>query len=216
MQIWTLTTLPKDAPKEPLKITIPTAVRDALINGDLSTADTLLTQEISTDTNNHNSYANRSLVMARKNDWDHALDDAIKSVTIQPSLMGYIFKGIALCGKGYVRDARIAFDLAFMFTNKDLKTIHFLLLVKAIALFNSDQHEEAMLFVQQLAAACPNDDTLACHVVETYFNIQLGITALNDAHHDEAVGHFTAATCSSALSSAGAIDSMYKDFVVAS
>jgi uncharacterized protein YqfA (UPF0365 family) len=58
--------------------TIPTAARDALIKGDLSTADTLLTQDISTDTNNHDSYANRSLVMARKNDWDHALDDAIK------------------------------------------------------------------------------------------------------------------------------------------
>jgi hypothetical protein len=59
-------------------ITIPTAVRDALIEGDLSTADMLLTQEISTDTNNHDSYANRSLVMARKHNWDQALDDAVK------------------------------------------------------------------------------------------------------------------------------------------
>jgi hypothetical protein len=59
-------------------ITIPTAARDALIKGDLSAAEMLLTQEIGTDTNNHDSYANRSLVMARKHDWDHALDDAIK------------------------------------------------------------------------------------------------------------------------------------------
>jgi hypothetical protein len=51
---------------------------------------------------------------------------------------------------------------------------------------------------------------------QTYLYIQLGITALNDAHHDEAVSYFTAATCSSALSSAGAIDSIYKDFVVVS
>ncbi|KAG2747353.1 hypothetical protein P692DRAFT_20737895, partial [Suillus brevipes Sb2] len=213
--------LRKNAPKEPFKImTIPTAARDALIMGDLSTADILLTQEISIDANNHDPYANRSLVMARKHDWDRALGDAVKSITIQPSLAGYVFKGIALCGKGHVRDARIAFDIAFMFTNKDLKTIHFLLLVKArfqaIALFNADQHEEAMLLVQQLATACPKDDTLACHVVETYLYIQLGITALNGAHHDEAVGHFTAATSSSALSSAGAIDSIYKDFVVVS
>ncbi|KAG1736383.1 hypothetical protein EDD22DRAFT_347554 [Suillus occidentalis] len=41
MQIWALTALPKDDPKEPLKITIPAAARDALIKGDLSTADTV-------------------------------------------------------------------------------------------------------------------------------------------------------------------------------
>jgi hypothetical protein len=69
-----------------------------------------------------------------------------------------------------------------MFTNEDSKTVHFLLLVKVsqmfltyslfhcgfqtIALFGADQHEEAILLVQQLATACPNNDTLACHVVE--------------------------------------------------
>jgi hypothetical protein len=37
---------------------------------------------------------------------------------------------------------------------------------------------------------------------------------MNDAHHDEAIAHFAAATSSSALSSAGAIDSIYEDFVV--
>jgi hypothetical protein len=45
--------------------------------------------------------------------------------------MGFISKGIALCGKGLVRDARTAFDLAFMFTNEDSTTIHLLLLIKA-------------------------------------------------------------------------------------
>jgi hypothetical protein len=51
---------------------------------------------------------------------------------------------------------------------------------------------------------------------QTYLYIQLGITALNNAHHDEAVAHFAAATSSSAPSSASAIDSIYKDFVVVS
>jgi hypothetical protein len=97
-------------------------------------------------------------------------------------LTGYISKGIALCGKGLVREARIAFDVASMFTKQDSDTNHFLLLIKVgqihlacsllhsvfqvIALFNADQHEEAMLLVKELAAACPNADPLGCRVVE--------------------------------------------------
>jgi tetratricopeptide (TPR) repeat protein len=152
--------------------------------------------------------------MARKHDWDQALDDAVKSITIQPSLAGYIFKGIALCGQGHIRDARIAFDIASMFTNEDSKTVHFLLLVKTIALFGADQHEEAILLVQQLATACPNNDTLACHVVEAYLHIQLGTNALNGELYNDAAVHFSVAASSSVLSSAGAIDSMYKDFIM--
>jgi hypothetical protein len=97
-------------------------------------------------------------------------------------LTGYISKGIALCGKGLVREARAAFDVASMFTNKDSNTNHLLLLIKvgeirlaypllhsafqAIALFNAAQHEEAMFLVNELAAACPNVDILGCRVVE--------------------------------------------------
>jgi hypothetical protein len=55
-----------------------TVVRNACINGDLPTAEELLTQEIDANDNDYNSYANRSVVMARKLDWDHALDDATK------------------------------------------------------------------------------------------------------------------------------------------
>lgn len=54
------------------------AARIACIDGDLSTAEALLTQDIDTDMNNHISYAHRSFVMARKHDWDRALQDAIK------------------------------------------------------------------------------------------------------------------------------------------
>jgi len=80
------------------------------------------------------------------------------------------------------QDAMKAFDIAFMFTDGDSKTTHLLLLVKvcqflliypllhydfqAIALFNANQHEEAMLRVKELVTACPNADILACSVVE--------------------------------------------------
>jgi len=55
-----------------------TAVRNACISGDLPTAEELLTQEIDANGDNYRSYANRSIVMARKLDWDHALRDANK------------------------------------------------------------------------------------------------------------------------------------------
>ncbi|KAG2750667.1 hypothetical protein P692DRAFT_201903342 [Suillus brevipes Sb2] len=69
---------------------------------------------------------------------------------------------------------------------------------KAIALFNADQQEEAMLLIKELAAACPNADILGCRVVETYLHVQLGTKA---SHHDEAADHFTTAVNAGALSS---------------
>jgi hypothetical protein len=44
-------------------------------------------------------------------------------------LTGYISEGIALCGKGQIKDAMEAFDLAGMFTDGQSKPI--LLLIKA-------------------------------------------------------------------------------------
>jgi hypothetical protein len=97
--------------------------------------------------------------------------------------MGYVSKGIALCGKKQVWNANKAFDFASTFTDGDPSTIHFLFLAKAgciflclfhvslqyqaMALFNANMHADAMRRVQELAAACPNADTvLTCHVLE--------------------------------------------------
>ncbi|KAG2125183.1 WD40-repeat-containing domain protein [Suillus bovinus] len=195
------------------KILTMTTFRNACLTEDLSTAEELFTQEIDTDPNDFISYAHRSFVMTRKHDCDDALRDAMKSISIQPSLTGYISKGIALCGKGHVREARIALDVASMFTNQDSKINHFLLLIKAIILFNADQHEEAMLLIKELAAACSNADLLACRVVEAYLCVQLGTKALDNARYDEAADHFTAAVNSGAFLSAF-IDQTCQDLVV--
>ncbi|KAG2346036.1 HET-domain-containing protein [Suillus weaverae] len=195
-------------------LAINTTARNACITGDLATADRLLTQEINTDSNDYNSYANRSFVMARKADWDRALDDALKSIKIQPSLMGCISKGIALCGKRQFQDAMKAFDLAFMFVDADLNKTRLLLLIKAIALFNANQHEEAILRVQELATTHPNANTLACNIVEAYLHVQVGMNALDDARHNEAAGHFTAAVNTIDFTSVSAIHSKYDIFVV--
>jgi len=60
----------------------------------------------------------------------------MQSISIQPSLTGYISKGIALCGTMQLRDAMKAFDIAFMFTDGDLKTSHLLLLIKVGLIFS--------------------------------------------------------------------------------
>jgi hypothetical protein len=66
-------------------LTINMSAYDACISGDLLTAVKLLTQDISADGNDYNSYANRSFVRARNSDWDCALDDALKVRCTVPS-----------------------------------------------------------------------------------------------------------------------------------
>ncbi|KIK47413.1 hypothetical protein CY34DRAFT_799363 [Suillus luteus UH-Slu-Lm8-n1] len=200
-------------------LAINATARNACIAGKLSTAEELFTREIDTDGNSYiyESYANRSLVVARKHDWDHALEDSIKSISIQPSLTGYISKGIALCGKWQVLEAKIAFDLAFMFTNEDSNIIHFLLLIKAVAIFNANQHKEAIIRVQSLTAACPHNDIFACRVVEAYLYTRLGVNATNDTRHSEAADYFTKAISllnSNPSLSTAAIAYLYEDLVV--
>lgn len=59
-------------------LSINTAVRGACLTRDLHMAETLLTRQINADESDHNSYANRSFVMARQREWDHALEDAVR------------------------------------------------------------------------------------------------------------------------------------------
>lgn len=106
-------------------------------------AEQLLTQEINAHPNKHTPYANRSFVMSRQLNWESALRDANQSITIKPSLTGYISKGIALCGRRQFQEATTAFDIAFTFTKKGSSVNHLLFLIKVIALFNADEHDQA-------------------------------------------------------------------------
>jgi WD40 repeat protein len=193
-------------------LAMKSAVRNACIVGDLPTAEKVLDLDIDADANDHTAYANRAFVMGRKRDWDQALQDAFQSINIQPSLAGHVSEGIALCGKKQVLAARISFDIASMFTNGDLKTDHFLFLIKAISLFNADEHQEAMLRIGELAT-CPNVDPVACRIVEAYLRVQLGNIALDGARLHEAVEHFTAAVNASTFFYKLPIHLMYDEFV---
>ncbi|KAG2143535.1 uncharacterized protein EDB93DRAFT_1251951 [Suillus bovinus] len=168
---------------------LPLLHRIACIRGHLSIAEELLTQDINTS-DIHTSYAHRSFVLARKHDWERALQDAIQSITTQPSLIGYISKGIAL----YIS--------------------HFLLLIKAIAFFSANQYDEASLLLKELTTGCPNADTRACHIVQAYLRVELRSKALDSMCYDEAADHFTAAVDSGALSSTSDIHEIYEDLIV--
>lgn len=194
-------------------LAITQTIRTASITGDLSTAEKVLTQEITADAKNFASYANRSFVMARKLDWESAFQDANKSLAIQTSLAGYIAKGIALCGKQRVEDARTAFDLGFTFTHGNMDATVFLYLIKAIALFNANKYKESILRVEQLAAD-PSADPLSCAIVLASLRVQLGTVAFNGAHHSEAVEHFTAAVKASIFLAKSAAPAACEAFTV--
>ncbi|KAG0694054.1 hypothetical protein DFH29DRAFT_1037150 [Suillus ampliporus] len=136
------------------------------ITGDLHIAEDLLTQEIDIGGNTHNSYGNRSV-----------------SIAIQPSLLGYISKGIAPCGNKQLWDAMEAFELAFIFSDRDPITVSLLLLIKAVALFDASHRNEAMRRVQDLTTAYQHSDT--CRVVNSYLCVQLAILAFEDGQYIE-------------------------------
>jgi hypothetical protein len=56
-----------------------------------------------------------------------------QSIAIQPSLLGYISKGIALCGNNQLWNAMEFFDMAFLYSNRDQVTIDLLLLIKVLS-----------------------------------------------------------------------------------
>ncbi|KAG0706091.1 hypothetical protein DFH29DRAFT_1025833 [Suillus ampliporus] len=167
-------------------LAINPTVHNAIIAGDLHAAEDLLTQGIDADDYNHELYANRSVVRARNSEWDSALQDAVKSIAIQPSSLGYISKGIALCGNEQLWDAMEAFDLSFVSRDRDPISVDVLLSIKAVALFNANRHDEAMRRVQDLAAAYQHSDTLLCSVVNSYLSVQLAIIAFEDGWYSEA------------------------------
>jgi hypothetical protein len=59
-------------------LAITKTIRIASITGDLSSAEKVLTQDIIANAQNFASYANRSFLMARKLNWENALQDANK------------------------------------------------------------------------------------------------------------------------------------------
>jgi hypothetical protein len=128
-------------------IRIDDAALDPWQHDQLDNADALLTAAITESRNtNHHALASRALVRARLRQWDAALVDAeqvlvslfshtlsltsiyTKAIKIQPSVIGYIAKGVALVSNGERHKAYRACDIAFERFHSS--HVAFLLLVK--------------------------------------------------------------------------------------
>ena len=111
----------------------------------LANANVLLTTTIHRSRNpSYDALASRALVRARLRQWDAAVVDATqvlvdllfhvlslnhnKSIKIQPSVIGYIARSVALVGKGESHKAYRTCDIAFQRCHSDHVT--FLLLIK--------------------------------------------------------------------------------------
>ena len=131
-------------PQEP-DIRIDDAALHSWKHNQLANAEALLTAAIHESRNpSHHALACRALVRARTRQWDAAIADAtevfvallshmpsltcIKSIKIQPSVIGYIAKSVALVGNGEKHQAYRACDIAFGCFHSTHVT--FLLLIK--------------------------------------------------------------------------------------
>ena len=125
-------------------------IDDAALNlwkcDQLRDAEALLTFTITASRNtNHYALASRALVRARLREWDTALADAekvfvaplsppisiltyTKAIEIQPSVVGYIAKSVALVGKGDNAKGYQTCDIAFALFHSS--HVCFLLLIK--------------------------------------------------------------------------------------
>ncbi|KAG2337993.1 hypothetical protein BDR05DRAFT_1004611 [Suillus weaverae] len=194
-------------------LTMSAAARTACTTGNLSTAVEICTRDITANSSNYVCYGNRSIILAHQCQWDAALEDANQSISIQISAAGYMSKGIALCGKGRIREACSAFDLALKLATGDSATHHLLYLIKAIPIFNANSQEDAIMCVKDIANVSRDADLLACNVVQFY--AQMGLTALNGNILDEAIEYITAAIRIGNSCSIQTMDfSTYAEFVV--
>lgn len=176
----------------------------------------MLTQEIDKDGEKDDSYAIRSVVRARNLEWDNALQDAVKSIAIQPSLWGYVSKGLALCGNEQLWDAMEAFDLAITFSDRNPVTVDLLLLIKAVVIFNAGRYNEALRRVQRLATADQQSDALRCSMVAAYLRVQLATITFKNEQYSEAADELTAsiATITGLFSPATLLEPRWKIFTL--
>ncbi|KAH0826783.1 hypothetical protein J3R83DRAFT_5198 [Lanmaoa asiatica] len=119
--------------------------------GDLIRVEELLTEEILHPSNffhHARALAHRALMRIRSQQWNMAINDAKESIGVQRSVIGYIAHAMARVGNGEHDSAMRVFDLVF---TEGLPTENkFLLLIKAIILFECGKHDDAISRVDDL------------------------------------------------------------------
>ncbi|KAI6100118.1 hypothetical protein F5141DRAFT_1204922, partial [Pisolithus sp. B1] len=124
--------------------------------GDPTETETLLSEEIAgTSSPSHYLLANRAFIRAHLDHVALATEDAMESLRVQPSPIGYIAMAVALLGQDDGEGALRIFDLAFH--DCELDEIRPLLLLKSILIFECGNQEDAIKRVELLATRA-NDD----------------------------------------------------------
>ncbi|KAF8122246.1 hypothetical protein EV363DRAFT_1301321 [Boletus edulis] len=150
----------------------------------LRDAEVLLTGEITSRNTSYHALAGRALVRARLREWDVALADAKKAIEIQPSVIGYIAKSIALVGKGERHNGYRACDIAL--ARFHTSHVMFLLLIKAIIVFMAGEHRDAISRVDDLIAMVASHSI--CHAAYMYF--YLGSLCMERSDYESAIESF--------------------------
>ena len=144
----------------------------------LANAEALLTTAIHESRNpSHHALASRALVRARLRQWDAAIADAtevfvamlshalsliyIKSIKIQPSVIGYIAKSVALVGNGEKHKAYRACDIAIERFHSTHVT--FLLLIKVCILCTQLGCPQLPIFPRLSSCLWPESMTTRYH-----------------------------------------------------
>ncbi|KAF8547863.1 hypothetical protein OG21DRAFT_1449832 [Imleria badia] len=152
-------------------------------------AEALLTTAVGESRNpSHHVLASRALVRSRLQHWDAAIVDAKESIKIQPSIIGYIARGVALVGWGkkHKHKAYRVCDLAFEHSHPN--HVNFLLLVKAIIVFMAGEHDDAISRVYDLINTVHVNSI--CYVVQAYMHLLLGNSRMEDGDYKGAIQSF--------------------------
>ncbi|KAG2065660.1 WD40 repeat-like protein [Suillus decipiens] len=174
-----------------MEVTVRTAL--CTMGGDLTGALDILTKKIKENTRSYTCFGYRSIVYARTRQWALALKDAIESIEIHKWSIGYVFKGIAHYGMGQIHEGGIAFDLALSLAARDSVSYLLLFLIKAIAIFNANAHEEAMKCIDVVAEVSSDTDLVMCKVVQIYFYAEMALAASKANIREKAIKYIDAA-----------------------
>ncbi|KAF8554954.1 hypothetical protein OG21DRAFT_1439363 [Imleria badia] len=153
------------------------------MQGDLTRAEELLTEVITDPALHAHALAQRALVRSRLKQTDMAMDDAKKSIEAQRSVIGCIANAVSRIGNGDHESVIRVFDLVF--TDGLATDNNFLLLIKAVILFECGRHHDAISRVDDLLDIV--DDKSLYITARAQMSLLLGGMLVSNGEYDRAM-----------------------------
>ncbi|KAI9569839.1 hypothetical protein HD554DRAFT_2313201 [Boletus coccyginus] len=157
--------------------------------GDLARVEQLFADDIMHPSNPFHhacALAHCALVRTHLKRYEMAIDDAKKSIEVQQSTIGCIAHAISHVGNGEYESAMRVFDLVF---SEGIPSENkYLLLIKAIILFECGKHEDAILRVDDLIKIVKDKSSYI--VVRAQMHLLLGGILIRRGNNDRAIELF--------------------------